>query len=82
MYEKIEDKISVDVVFRASERVEVKKFFWDKKIYEISSLNLWHRMNRGNEFIYLFSVSNDTATFNIRFHTSDLSWWLESVYWD
>jgi len=79
-YEKIHKPIST-YVFSRKGLTKIKAFEWDGRIYHITGNNLVTRARKGTIPIYLFSVSNDSGSYKLRFDTDTLSWWLEEILW-
>lgn len=81
MLEKYNDPIEVLVRFN-KKKVEPAVFKWKGRVYNIEKVNLVHRQKQGDDKIYYFSVSDAANFFRLAFHTRDLSWRIEEVYYD
>ncbi|MBN1916124.1 hypothetical protein JW796_04005 [Candidatus Dojkabacteria bacterium] len=80
MYEKIHQKVDVQVIF-LKDRPVVRSFIWKNSHYPISSVNLITRASKGQMPVFLFSVSNEKGAYELRFDTDNLAWWLEQIYY-
>lgn len=80
MYEKVHEKVNVDVHF-TKEKPRIHAFIWKNKVHAVSSINLITRARKGQIPVFLFSVSNGNGAYELRFDTDTLQWWLEQIYW-
>lgn len=80
-YEKVHEPVST-YIFAHKGRFKIKAFKWQGRIYRINSNNLMTMAQKGINTVYLFSVSNESGAFQLRFDTETLKWWLEEVMWD
>ena len=81
MFESINEKIKVLVEFDGS-KVMPKFIKWRNKTYRIEKLNMVHKERDGNDKIYYFSVSDNVNFFRLSFHTRDLGWIIEELYFE
>jgi len=80
-YEKIHEPIST-YVFTREGRTKVKAFEWKGRIYKVDQNNLTTKARKGTTPVYLFSVSNESGSYKLRFDTDTLNWWLEEILWE
>ena len=93
-YEKIQEPISVIALFEEQHKPSIHKFSWKDRVYKVDEVNLINKMFKGQDVIYMFSVTahqantnpntprNDLGAYKLRFDTSTLGWWLEEIYWE
>lgn len=81
MYDKVHDKISVVADFDGP-KIHIQQFTWQDRIYKVEEVHLKVKATRGEEVVWLFSVSTINAAFKLRFDTGSLQWYLEEHTWD
>jgi len=81
-YIKVHERITVDISFPLKSKPIFHKFHWNNRDYLIKSLELINKANKGEDLIYLFSISTLTGAYKLRFDVNQLSWWLEEIYWE
>jgi len=79
MHTLLNDPIDVAVDFAGS-RIRPRHIVWDKKAYQIQTVNLIHRTKEGETNIYYFSVSDNANFFKLRLDTHTLEWRLVELY--
>jgi hypothetical protein len=80
-YEKVDEQISVAVVFTEFGKVKLKSFYWRGKLFRINTVEMVNQLYMGEDLVHQVSVSNQLGAFKLWFHTSTLDWWLKEVYW-
>jgi len=81
MYETIDEPIKILATFDKGV-ITPHKFQWRSRVIKINQINLIHRVKDGSILCYLFSVSNATASYKIKFNTATMLWRLDQVYQD
>lgn len=80
MNEVINEKVSVITVFDRNKGVVIpQKIKWQGRIYTIEKIGYHHKMKEGRKLLHIFSVSNSSIAFRLRFDTETLHWTLEEV---
>ena len=79
MLEWIDEPIKVLASFDKG-LVTPHKFSWRKRVIQISNVNMIHRTRDGTVTCYIFSVSNGTAAYKLKFNVATMKWTLEQVY--
>lgn len=64
-----------------SGKTEIVGFRWQDTLYRMTANNLITRAQKGTIPIYLFSVSNNSGAYQLRFETDTLDWFLEEIIW-
>jgi hypothetical protein len=81
MFEAIDESIKVLATFEKG-LVTPHKFSWRNRVVEITRVNMIHRTRDGTVTCYVFSVSNDTAAYKLKFNVATMKWTLEQIYND
>lgn len=82
MYEKINEKIDVVALFgRGFQDVIPFKIKWNKKEYKIEQVGYVHKVREGRKVIHVFSCTDGSNFFELRFDADDLKWILGRT-WD
>ena len=81
MYETIDEPIKVLATFERGV-ITPHKFKWRSRTIEIDKVNLIHRVKDGSVLCYLFSVSNRTCAYKLKFNAATMSWTLDQIYAD
>lgn len=80
MGEKIEEEVSVSLVYNEKTKQSVPKFIkWRGRVYQISQIGLHHLSRVGKILLHHFSVSDGNAFFRLTFNTESLHWKLEEI---
>lgn len=80
MNEKINERIDVITIYRKTGALVMPyKLRWNGKEYKITKLGYHHKIKEGKTLIHIFSCSNDSLAFRLRFNSDTLSWILEEV---
>lgn len=79
MYETIDEPIKVLVSFDKGV-ITPHKFRWRAREIKIDQVNMIHRVKDGSILSYLFSVSNDTSAYKLRFNAATMNWKLDQIY--
>lgn len=79
MYETIDEPIKVLASFDKGV-ITPHKFRWRSREVKIDQVNFIHRVKDGSVLSYLFSVSNTTCAYKLRFNTATLNWKLDQIY--
>ncbi len=82
MYETINEKIDVIAVFGSGFR-DAKPFRikWQGKDHTITKIGYQHRVKEGRKMIHVFSATDGSTFFELRFDTDELQWLIGRV-WD
>lgn len=81
MYETIDEPIKVLATFDKGV-ITPHKFKWRSRTVPIDKVNLVHRVKDGSILCYLFSVSNATSAYKLKFNAATMQWKLDQVYQD
>lgn len=82
MYETINEKIEVAAVFgRGFKDVRPFKIRWHGKEYVMKKVSYQHKVKEGRKIIHVFSCSDESNFFELRFDATDLQWILGRT-WD
>lgn len=81
MYETINEPIKVLATFDKGV-ITPHKFKWRSRTVEIDKVNFIHRVKDGSILNYLFSVSNTTSAYKLKFNAATMSWKLDQIYQD
>ena len=81
MLELINEPVDVVVSF-AQNRVAPRRMRWNRRDYDIKTINLVHTAHEGAKKIFYFSVSDLTNYFKLRLDTENLEWRLVELYSD
>lgn len=81
-YQKVHQRIEVSAIFKPGKKPQILSFLWDGRSYEIRQVNMINRLFKGENFVFIFSVSNSNGAYQLRFDTDNLNWWLEQIYWE
>lgn len=80
MAEAINESVSVNLLFNHIKRsVMPTSLFWRGRRYTITKVGLHHMMREGRTLYHMFSVTDDTTFFHLRFDTDTLTWKLIEV---
>lgn len=80
-YETIDEPIKVLATFEKGV-ITPHRFKWRSRLIEITKVNLIHRVKDGSIICYLFSVSNQTGAYKLKFNAATMHWKLDQVYQD
>jgi hypothetical protein len=80
-YEPIHEQINTYVMTKNGQPI-ILAFQWKGCAYKITKNNLMTKAKKGNIPVYLFSVSNESGAYKLRFDTDTLHWWLEEILWE
>lgn len=58
------------------------RFRWRERLIDIKEINFIHRIKDGSILSYIFSVSNSTGAFRLKFNAATMQWRLDQVYQD
>ena len=81
MYTNIDEPIAVLVSFDKGV-LTPHIFKWRGRQIKLTKVNLIHRVKDGSVLCYLFSVSNDTSAYKLKFNAATMQWRLDQVYQD
>jgi len=81
MFETINEAIEVIACFQGT-TVRPLRFKWRGQLYDNLTVNLVHRSGSGDDKRYYFNVSDSVNSFRLCLATADLSWSLETLYYD
>ncbi len=82
MYEQVDEKIDVLAVFgKGFKDIKPLKFKWGGKEYPITKIGYKHKVTEGRKIIHVFSATDGTNFFELRFDSSDLGWVMGRI-WD
>ncbi len=81
MYETIDEPIKVLVSFDKGV-ITPHRFKWRERHINITQVNMINRVKDGSVLSYLFSVSNDTSAYKLRFNAATMNWKLDQIYQD
>jgi len=81
MHEILNDPIDLNVDFK-NKFVRPQKIWWDKRTYNIQSVNLIHRAKEGHKNIFYFSVSDHVNYLKLRLDPEFMEWRLVELYTD
>jgi hypothetical protein len=79
MFEQIDEPIKVLTSFDKGV-ITPHRFRWKNRTIDITKINLIHRVKDGSVLCYLFSVSNETSSYKLKFNASTMRWSLEQIY--
>lgn len=80
MYEHIGERVAVLVLFgKQYKEVRPFKLKWHDKEYQISHVDYHHKYKDGNSLIHVFSATDGTNFFELKYNSEDLSWMLGNV---
>jgi hypothetical protein len=79
MYEVIDEPIAILTTFHKG-MITPHKFRWRGRTIEIDQVNLIHRVKDGSVLSYMFSVSNSTSAYKLKFNATTMRWTLEQIY--
>ena len=74
MHYTTREKITVGVVYGDQVRIRPVWFVWDGRRYQVTSINHVWRDKAGKEMLVFFSVSDETNTYVLCYHTVQLEW--------
>ena len=82
MYEVIDEKIDVVAIFgKGFHDVTPFKIRWNKREHVITKVGYKHKRREGRKIIHIFSCTDGSTFFELRFDANDLQWILGRV-WD
>lgn len=73
------DLIEVIALFSKDRLISIKKLRWQKRVFEIDSVNFIHTSREGGQELIHFSVNSKNQTFGIIFNKTKLTWHLMEV---
>lgn len=80
MAEVINESVSVNLLFNHLKRsVMPTSLFWHGRRYTIAHVGLHHFLREGRVLVHIFSVTDGTTFFRLRFDTETLSWKLLEI---
>lgn len=80
MNEKINERVEVITIYRKTGAIVMPyKMRWNGREYFIKKLGYHHKVKEGKTIIHIFSCSDDSLAFRLRFNSDTLSWILEEV---
>lgn len=78
---KINEKIKVVTLFDPYSRINKPLLLkWNSRTYKITKLGFHHKYKQGRTLMHVFSVTDGSTFFRIRFDTDTLDWVLEETY--
>lgn len=82
MYETINEKVDVVAIFgKGFQDVQPFKLRWNRREYVIAKVGYKHKVKEGKKIIHVFSCSDGSTFFELRFDAEDLAWMIGRV-WD
>ena len=80
MYENINEPVSVVAIFGTGpKKVQPWKFKWHDKEYLITHVDYRYKYKQGESLVYVFSVTDGTAYFELHYDSRDVKWLLGRV---
>ena len=80
MIEKINEKVSVNLVYNATQGIVLPSHLkWKNKVYRIQKVGLHYTLYQGNTLMHMFSVCDAHHYFLLSLDTKTLHWRLEEV---
>jgi len=80
MIEKVHEEIDVLVLYRrggSRRRGAPQKFSWRGRVIGIQNIDMHHTVREGRHLYHVFSVSDGTRYFRLKFNSENLAWTLE-----
>ena len=80
MAESINESISVALWSNhTTNKILPYSIYWQGRRYQITTVGLHHMIREGRVLIHMFSVTDGTTFFKLRFNTETLGWKLLEV---
>lgn len=80
MVEIIDESVSVNLLFNHLKRsVAPTSLYWRGRRYTITQVGLHHFLREGRVLVHVFSVTDGTTFFRLRFDTELLTWKLLEI---
>ena len=80
MYEDINEQVSVLVVFGQGDRkVRPFRIRWGDRTFEITEVGYQYKYKEGQSVIHVFSATDGTNFFELKYDSEDLKWMLGRV---
>lgn len=80
MAEFINESVSVNLLFNHFKRsVMPTSLYWRGRRYAITKVGLHHFLREGRVLVHVFSVTDGTTFFRLRFDTETLGWKLLEI---
>ncbi|MBI3342947.1 hypothetical protein HY032_02225 [Candidatus Gottesmanbacteria bacterium] len=80
MAEIIDESVSVNLLFNHLKRsVAPTSLYWRGRRYTITQVGLHHFLREGRVLVHVFSVTDGTTFFRLRFDTELLTWKLLEI---
>lgn len=80
MTEMIDEHVSVNLLFNHLKRsVTPTSLYWRSRRYTITKVDLHHFLREGRALVHIFSVSDGTTAFKLKFDSETLFWKLLEV---
>lgn len=80
MGEAIDESVSVNLLFNHLKRSAAPtSLYWRGRRYTITKVGLHHFFREGRVLFHIFSVSDGTTFFRLRFNTDTLTWKLLEI---
>lgn len=82
MYETINEPIDMIAIFgKGYQDIKPYKFRWGAKEFVVTKIGYMHKVKDGKKVIHIFSATDGTNFFELRFDAEDVSWLLGRT-WD
>lgn len=75
----INEMVAVEIFF-SYPKIQPKKIIHNNRVIAIEQVNMVHRVRQGDHFLWIFSVSNETAEYKLSFDPTKLIWQLLEIY--
>ena len=80
MSETIDESVSVNLLSNHLKRTALpSSIYWRGRRYQVIKIGLHHTLREGRTLFHIFSVTDGTTGFKLRFDTELLSWKLLEV---
>ena len=80
MKEEIHEPVSVVAAYNhQTNRFRPKRLRWGGRDIELTQSGFCHPLREGNKLLHIFSMSDGSTAFRLRFDTETLQWELEEV---
>lgn len=80
MYSDINEPISVVVLFgKEFNKVTPFKIRWRNREYRVEQVTYLHKVKEGQSLFYIFSATDGTNFFELKYNSADLLWLLGRI---
>lgn len=80
MLERIDQKVDVVTISKQGQGIVVPiRLKWNQKIFTIRKIGLRHPVREGKTLYHIFTCTDGTMDFRLKYNTENLQWNLEEV---